>query len=61
MTTAKPTPTTIRWVLGTLDRVRVQTRTHEEILDLHELTRRYGRDALADLYLKGTHTTTDIH
>ncbi len=44
-----------RWVPGTLNRIRVSTGSHEEIVDLQHIVRLFGRQALDRLYLRGTY------
>ncbi len=54
---------TCRWVPGTLDQVRVSSGRREEILDIQQIERRFGRAALEALYLKGNYTndaSTDL-
>ncbi|MFC4638338.1 hypothetical protein [Deinococcus hohokamensis] len=45
-----------RWVPGTLDSVRVTGLSDEEVLSIHEVTRRFGREAADALYLRGRYT-----
>lgn len=43
----------LRWVLGTVDRVRVGGAHGEDVLSVAEVERRFGRSVVAALYLRG--------
>ncbi|MFB9991468.1 hypothetical protein ACFFLM_05725 [Deinococcus oregonensis] len=50
-----------RWVPGTLNRIRILTGSHEEIVDLQHIIRRFGREALHSLYLRGIYVHPHGH